>query len=131
MNTSLQELAEAEPWRRNFGAPRNAMDPTWVPSVYDMRCDGDIEFESTWWCCKRCGFVGSSSTTIHRPPYHPVPFFLHSLLFFMGTYRKRDKAPNLQLAVHQMLYTAGVALRYAAVQRPGQLGPYLDRMVTT
>lgn len=128
MNTSLQELTHAEPWRRNYGAPRNALDPTWAPSSYDAFCDADIEFEgSTWWVCKRCGFVGVGPTTIHRPPYHPIPFFVHSILFYLNA---NTKTSDLTMVVHQMLYIAGVAIRYAAVQPKDQLGPYLDRMVT-
>jgi len=131
MGTSLQELAQQEPWRRNFGSPRNALDPTWVPSVYDALCDADIEFEgSAWWVCKRCGFVGAGPSLRHRPPHHPLPFFLHSVLLFMNKRAEKRDASSLRTVVHQMLYVAGVAIRYAAVQPPAQLGPYLDRMVT-
>ncbi len=132
MNTSLQDLAQQEPWRRNFGAPHNALDPTWSPSAYDALCPVDIESDGTnWWVCKRCGFVGAGPTTLHRPPRHPLPFFVHAALFFLKKREERKlKAPSPRTVVHQMLYIAGVALRYAAVQPPSKLGPFLDRMAT-
>lgn len=129
MYTSLQELAHAEPWRRNFGGPRNALDPTWSPSKHDALCSGDITFDGTkWWGCKKCGYVGEGCITLHRPPRAPTTFFLHSALFYLS--RRKEKVKPSRTVVHQMLYIAGVALRYAKVQQPDQLGPYLDRMVT-
>lgn len=132
---SLQVLAQLQPWRRGKGQPRNALDPTWVPSVLDNPCEGEIEWEgdTSWWVCKRCGYVGSACFTHHKTVVSPGLYFLHSVLFFLK--RRAERPPPvappqvLTEVVRQMLFIAGAALRYAAVQRSEELGEYVDRLV--
>ena len=133
---SLQELAQLEPWRLGKGQPRNALDPTWRPSVLNNLCNGEIDWEgdTDWWVCTKCGYVGSAYWTRHRPIQTPGFYLLHSVLFF---FRKRAQRPihatptSVALEVaRQMIFVAGVALRYAAVQRPGDLGKYIDRLTS-
>ncbi len=132
---SLQELAQLQPWRLGKGQPLNALDPTWTPSVLNNLCDGEIDWEgdTDWWVCTKCGYVGSSYYPKHRPIQTPVFFLIHSILFFLKK-RAHDPpkvAPELVTGevLKQMLFIAGVALRYAATQRPEDLGKYVDRLV--
>lgn len=127
--TSLQELVRAEPWRRRIGEAKNALDPSWAPSVYDSYCPGDITFEGTssWWTCGHCGYVGSGYTPVHQPPRHPTAIFAEGALRFM---RSRQETTSLLTVVHQMFYVAGVALRHAASLPPAELERFIDSMVT-
>ncbi len=133
---TLQELAQLEPWRLGKGQPRNALDPTWTPSVLNNPCDGEIDWEgdTEWWVCSKCGYVGSAHYTRHQPIQTPEFYFLHSVLFYLN--RRAHDPPKVSPemvateVVRQMLFIAGVALRYAATQRPEDLGKYADRLVT-
>lgn len=131
----LRTLALLEPWRQGRGMPRNALDPTWTPGPLDVPCDGEIAWEgsSPWWVCTKCGYVGSACYTTHRPIQDPATFFLDSLRFHI---RKRKEGPlpaPPQLAarylLQQMLYVAGVALRYAATRPSSALGEYAEQLV--
>lgn len=124
----LQQLALAEPWRRGYGLPRNALDPTWEPDPEQDFCEGKVAWErgTTWWLCRKCGRVGTASVQWHRPAQQPFLFFLRSLKLYL----KRRRGITLRAAVRQALFVVGAALRYAAVQHPEQLGPYVERMVT-
>jgi hypothetical protein len=133
--TSLQELAQLEPWRLGKGQPRNALDPTWEPGVLNNPCDGEIDWEGStdWWVCTKCGYVGSAHYTRHRPIQTPGFYFLHSILFFLNkrTHDPPKVAPErvAEEVIKQMLFVAGVALRYAATLPAGDLGKYADRLV--
>lgn len=125
---SLEQLSRVEPWRLGKGQPRNALDPTWSPSYLDNLCGGEIQWQggTRSWVCMHCGYVGSATVTMHKPIQHPLVYFAHSLVFFM---KHRSKAvPNSQTLIHQLLFVAGAALRYAAVQEPGGLGKFVDKI---
>lgn len=132
---SLQTLAQLEPWRLGKGQPRNALDPSWTPSVLNNLCDGEIDWEggTGWWVCKKCGYVGSAYFNKHRPVESPAFYFLHSVLFYIN---KRAEEPSpvsperaLADVFQQMLFIAGAALRYAATQKTKDLGKYVDKLV--
>ncbi len=125
--TFLQNLSQQEPWRRNL-VPQNALDPAWIPEEARPVCNGEIRFEGTtrWWYCTACGYVGSSYTNHHQVAGHPLPFFISSVVLFMK--RRVARPTRLQTAVHQMLYVAGVALRYASARAPDQLGQYVQKL---
>lgn len=117
MNTTpyLQRVAEAEPWRLGLGQPRNALDPTWVPSLSDNYCDREIEWEGAtgWWVCQQCGYIGSSCFTRHRPVYSPLGLFLRGLDFFLS--KRVAHTPDPRLLLQQILFVTGVALRHSAL----------------
>lgn len=134
-NLTLRELARQEPWRLGKGQPRNALDPTWEPSVLNNPCDGDIEWEGStgWWVCTKCGYVGSACYTQHQPIQTPGYYFLHSVLYFINKRADQpiqgDPEGALADVVNQMLFVAGVALRYAATQKPEDLSKYIDQLI--
>ena len=129
MNTPyLQQLAHAEPWRQGYGQPRNALDPTWVPDPATDLCKGKVAWEAgtAWWLCRKCGRVGTAHNQMHRPTQRPVAFFTRSLKLFL----ERNKGVRVSMLIKRALFVASVALRYAAVQPPAELGTYVERMVT-
>jgi hypothetical protein len=51
----IQNLLQAEPWRGGYGASSEL-------------CPGDIDWDGTaYWCCKKCGKIGTSVTQYHAP----------------------------------------------------------------
>lgn len=128
MSNTLQKLVNEEPWRRNIGAPKNALDHSWFPSARDIPCKGSITFEGTsrWWVCSDCGYVGSSYVQHHHKTQHPVTFFMNGVVAYFT--KKAASGTNLQTVVHQMLYLAGVALQHAAAAPP--LDQYAEKIVT-
>lgn len=108
----LQELAIREPWRVGAGLPRNALDPTWVPSYLDDECPGNVDFdENGWWICMHCGRIGQPGFIRHRPIQHPLAYFLHSAAIYSAV--KADTTPSDQL-LRETLFVMGAALRQAA-----------------
>ena len=122
----LQRLVDKEPWRRGFGRPRNALDPTWEPGPRDALCDGEVDWEggTRWWVCQKCGYVSDLFTNKHRPIQHPFEFLLESISFFQA----KRKGIDPRVALEQMAFIAGTALRYAAVAR--NFREYVVHLVT-
>lgn len=134
MQSHVERLVNKEPWRANHGQPKNALDPTWEGADRPF-CGGDIDYERAqpdggftgWWFCTTCGYCGHGTSVIHAVVQHPIEYFFHSLVFY---YRKRlgqGAAPTE--AVHQAMFTAGMALRYAATLSPDQLRSYTQQLV--
>lgn len=123
----VQEVVSFEPWRTGQGQPRNALDPTW-PGYTPALCNGAIEWEgiSRWWWCTQCGYCGFLTRTEHYPVQTPLAFFLHGVVFFFR--RRVTQGMPAPVSAGQALFTAGVALRYAAATPPNQLGRYVQNM---
>lgn len=63
----IENLLQAEPWRASQGTKQEL-------------CDGTIDFDgSPYWCCQKCGKVGTSSFQIHHPVRSPGRFILDVL----------------------------------------------------
>lgn len=122
--SQLQELAAKEPWRRGYGLPVNALDPTWEPGPRDLFCKGEVDWEAGtgWWVCQKCGYIGNATSQLHRPAEAPLALFLDAVKFFLS------KKGNSEQAHHQMAFIAATALRYAAVHP--DLREYAARLVT-
>lgn len=129
MMSDVEELVKREPWRRGLGQPLNALDPTWNIER-SIECDGGYDYYadgSGWWFCKKCGYHGRSSYHGHKPINDPSVFFLHSVDDFLA--KRKAQGVVMETAVAQMMYIAGVVLRYAASVKPEQLGDYVQQLV--
>ena len=81
---------------------------------------------------KRPSVVDSLQSTERLLRQAGRDFLVHfyAALRSLKLYLKRRRGITLRAAVRQALFVVGAALRYAAVQHPEQLGPYVERMVT-
>lgn len=125
---NIEELLKAEPWRSGHGHPRNALSAGWVGEER-TQCDGEIEWEgsTTYWWCKKCGYVGSSTYTMHRRVQFPAEFLQNSILFFLQ--KRLDAGMTLEQAMLQMNYVTAIALRNAAALPPSELGRYVTQLL--
>ncbi len=126
--SGVDEIAAYEPWRLGQGQPKNALDPTW-PGYNPDYCNGEVEWEGVtkWWWCTKCGYCGWFSRTEHFPVETPLSYLVHSVVFF---FRKRQEQGMPALpAAGQALFTAGMALRYAATMPPQELGAYATNLI--
>jgi len=127
VNETVNELVQKEPWRTGQGSPRNILDPTWVePPDY---CDGEIDWEGTsrWWWCRKCGYCGQWTRTLHyAAELDPAKVLQESRAYYYG--RRAEQGADPDNAWAQALYVCAVALRYAAAIPPERLGEYIAKL---
>jgi hypothetical protein len=116
-----------EPWRRGLGQP-NALDPTW--RGYDPpECPGEIWWEpgTGWWTCLLCGYIGSATTQIHTPVQRPLPFLVDSVGFYFT--KRQQQGASFWASLQQLLFVAGMSVRYAAVMAPEEVGTFSKKLL--
>lgn len=121
--TQVQEIAEREPWRTRQGHPATILDPTWQGE--QRQCDGEVDWEGTsrWWFCKKCGYCGTATTTMHIAAIHPRDDVAAAIEFFMS--KRAEQGLEHDLAMNQLLFVAASAIRYAASIPADQVGQYV------
>jgi len=127
---TLQAIAEREPWRLGIGYDVNALDPTWNPNQRNV-CRGPIRYEqgTQWWICESCGRISKSQFLEHKPVVHPAYFFFESLARFYAA--KAGQHVDPVTASLQAMFLTGLALRYGALQLPGQTADFANQVIAT
>lgn len=128
--STLQTVVTLEPWRQRIGYPESVTDPDWTAEGHEMCPASSIIRDAEdprFWHCRDCGYIGWSTTELHRPVLSPKAFLKRCRDFFLR--RRQEQGLGSAEANHQMQHVMAVALRCAAAKSPSELRRFLEGML--